>query len=154
MLLLALLLPRHRQVKSTPTSLLVELSSHPAAGTAIRPGSSSSLDQRNPLKHAFNSVFNDWSNPDQVVEGCEETVSRLAESQKQNPVHKCACLRTAEQTERLARFNEDANTESQMRQMPVHRLMMDSDTAHIDNEVHLSALEEGLTPDCQRHKNK
>jgi hypothetical protein len=69
----------------------------------------------------LNAVFNNWSNPDQVVEGHEETVSRLAESQKQNPMHKCACLRTAEQTERFARFNEDANTKSQMRQMPVHR---------------------------------
>jgi hypothetical protein len=53
-----------------------------------------------------------------------------------------------EQTESLARSNKDVNAESQMRQMTVHRSMMDSDTAHIDNEVHLSALEEGLTLDC------
>jgi hypothetical protein len=43
----------------------------------------------------LNSVFNDWSNLDQVVEGYEETVSRLTESQKQKLVHKCVHLRTA-----------------------------------------------------------
>jgi hypothetical protein len=34
---------------------------------------------------------------------------------------------------------------AQMRQMTVHRSMMDSDTARIDKEVELSALKEGLT---------
>jgi hypothetical protein len=44
----------------------------------------------------LNSVFSNWrSNLDQVVEGYEETVSRLAESQKQKLVHKCVCSRMA-----------------------------------------------------------
>jgi hypothetical protein len=51
------------------------------------------------------------------------------------------------QRERLARSNEDVNTEGQMRTMTVHRSMMDSDTAHIDNEVEISAQEHGLTID-------
>jgi len=51
----------------------------------------------------------------------------------------------AVQRDRLARSNDDVDAEGQMRTMTVHRSMMDSDTAHIDNEVELSALEEGLT---------
>jgi hypothetical protein len=51
------------------------------------------------------------------------------------------------QRERLARSNEDVNAEGQMRTMTVHRSMMDSDTAHIDNEVEISAQEDGLTID-------
>jgi hypothetical protein len=50
-----------------------------------------------------------------------------------------------EQRDRLARSNEDVNATSQMRQMLVHRSMMDTDTAHINNEVELAALEGGLT---------
>jgi hypothetical protein len=48
------------------------------------------------------------------------------------------------QRDRLARSNEDGNAELQMRTMMVHRSMIDSDTAHINNEVELSALEQGL----------
>jgi hypothetical protein len=48
---------------------------------------------------------------------------------------------------RMARSNEDVNADSQMRQMTVHRSMMDSDTAYIDNEVEILALEQGLTLD-------
>jgi hypothetical protein len=43
----------------------------------------------------------------------------------------------------LARSNEDVDATSQMRQMLVHRSMMDTDTAHINNEVELAALEDG-----------
>ena len=43
--------------------------------------------------------------------------------------------------------NDDVDVELQVRQMRVHRAMMDSDTAHIDNEVEISAMEEGLTTD-------
>jgi hypothetical protein len=53
----------------------------------------------------------------------------------------------AAQRDRLERSNEDVDVELQMRQMTVHRSMMDSDTAHIDNEVEISAMEEGLTID-------
>ena len=51
----------------------------------------------------------------------------------------------AAQRDRLEKSNEDVDVELQMRQMTVHRSMMDSDTAHIDNEVEISAMEEGLT---------
>jgi hypothetical protein len=49
------------------------------------------------------------------------------------------------QRDRLARSNEDVNADLQMQTMTVHRPRMDSDTAHINNEVELSALEDGLT---------
>jgi hypothetical protein len=48
------------------------------------------------------------------------------------------------QRDRLAWSNEDVNAELQMRTMTVHRSMIDLDTAHINNEVELSALEQGL----------
>jgi hypothetical protein len=48
-----------------------------------------------------------------------------------------------EQRDRLARSNEDVDATSQMRPMLVHRSMMDTDTAHINNEVELAALEDG-----------
>jgi hypothetical protein len=49
------------------------------------------------------------------------------------------------QRERLAHSNGDVNAHSQMRQMTVHGSMMDSDTAYIDNEIEILALEGGLT---------
>ena len=49
--------------------------------------------------------------------------------------------------DQFARSSEDVNIQAQMQTMSVHRSMMDSDTAHINNEVELSALEEGLTVD-------
>ena len=54
----------------------------------------------------------------------------------------------ASQRDRLACSNEDVDAKGQMGTMTVHRSMMVSDTAHIDDEVELSALlEEGLTMD-------
>jgi hypothetical protein len=43
----------------------------------------------------LNSVFNDWSKLNKVMEGGEETVSRLTEHQIQRLVHKCLYLRIA-----------------------------------------------------------
>jgi hypothetical protein len=40
----------------------------------------------------LNSVFNDWSKLNEVVEGGEATVSRLTDHQKQRLIHKCLYL--------------------------------------------------------------
>jgi hypothetical protein len=56
----------------------------------------------------------------------------------------------------LAWSNEDVNVELQMRTMTVHCSMIDSDTAHINNKVELSALEQGAGTYHHRieHKKK
>ena len=51
------------------------------------------------------------------------------------------------QRDQLARSNNDVEAEGQMRTMMVHCSMMNSDTAHIDNEVEILAHEDGLTID-------
>ncbi len=58
--------------------------------------------------------------------------------------------------DQLAWSNEDVNAELQMQMMMVHCSMIDSDTAHINNKVELSALEQGAGTYHHRieHKKK
>ena len=49
------------------------------------------------------------------------------------------------QRDQLTWFNKDVDVKGQMRTLTIHHSMMDSDTAHIDNEVKISAQEDGLT---------
>ena len=94
-----------------------------------------------PSRRHFIDQPNDYQEP-------REYVVALYEGERGRKCRIVSVSDTEEvQRERLARSNEDVNAEGQMRTMTVHRSMMDSDTAHIDNEVEISAQEDGLTID-------
>jgi hypothetical protein len=127
-----------------------QIGESPAEGAASRDRIDAIVDNFYAGAPASTTNRNRWKRKNahpQLVERPpnEETIVDLYEARGR----KCRIVSIQDneevQRDRLARSNEEVNAEQQTRTMTVHRSMMDSDTAHINNEVELSALEDGLT---------